>query len=375
MTAEQRRVLHLFGDQTFGVQPQLGNLIGLAADNPALKQFLHSAHRTIQTEARSVQETWLRDSYASLFTLDQLLGWDPLSQRTGTGSIALEMSLTCLIQIAAFILDQPEGEYVLVSNQRCVLGLCTGALTAAAIGCSDTKRKIVQLGTESVRAAFRAGIVVSRITRVVMGPTVDEEQKCAMAILGSGVEEVVSSFCQKREDLSAAEKPCVAVRHPLGITVMAPPATLAEIRAAGLLDAFELRDLPIYGLYHAAHLYSKTDVQSIFSDLSPELASLPSYMSVASGAGGIRGGVFQELLEAALEQIMRQPLHWGALFETLTQWSQEHMSGDSTTQLPVIVIEYGSRAGAVISKHLGPRCSVVDKDCSARSCQATGYGS
>ncbi|KAK2006131.1 hypothetical protein LZ32DRAFT_499585, partial [Colletotrichum eremochloae] len=43
-----------------------------------------------------------------------------------------------------------------------VMGACTGALTAAAVGCSASLGELVPLAVEAVRVAFRLGLMVER---------------------------------------------------------------------------------------------------------------------------------------------------------------------------------------------------------------------
>lgn len=52
-------------------------------------------------------------------------------------------------------------------SNSCCLGLCTGALAAAAVSCSSNTLELLPLAVEAVRLAFRIGILVDKMARSI----------------------------------------------------------------------------------------------------------------------------------------------------------------------------------------------------------------
>lgn len=55
-------------------------------------------------------------------------------------------------------------------NSSRALGICTGALTAAAVCCSRTVPELIPLGVHAIRVAFRIGILVADTVRRIESP-------------------------------------------------------------------------------------------------------------------------------------------------------------------------------------------------------------
>lgn len=52
-------------------------------------------------------------------------------------------------------------------DHSCCLGLCTGALTAAAVSCSSNALELLPLAVETIRVAFRVGMLVEKMARCI----------------------------------------------------------------------------------------------------------------------------------------------------------------------------------------------------------------
>lgn len=52
-------------------------------------------------------------------------------------------------------------------SNSCCLGLCTGALAAAAVSCSSNTLELLPLAVEAVRLAFRIGMLVDKMARCI----------------------------------------------------------------------------------------------------------------------------------------------------------------------------------------------------------------
>lgn len=80
------------------------------------------------------------------------------------------MSITHLIQpLLKFNLHSQYPRHVDKNSSR-ALGICTGALTAAAVCCSRTVPELIPLGVHAIRVAFRIGILVADTARRIESP-------------------------------------------------------------------------------------------------------------------------------------------------------------------------------------------------------------
>ncbi len=89
--------LYLFGDQTYDTQPHLKSLL-LHRDNPILEDFLVKAYDAIRTEIYKLPHQ-VRDDLPRFTCLDDLVLWN----QSGRRCIPLEMAVTCMYQLGAFI--------------------------------------------------------------------------------------------------------------------------------------------------------------------------------------------------------------------------------------------------------------------------------
>ena len=77
--------------------------------------------------------------------------------------------------------------------------------------------------------------------------------------------------------------------------------------------------IQIFGPYHAPHLYSQVDVEEIVGSLGPRSAdACLNRIPVLSSTGPtVEGGNFKTLLNAAVGQILLQPIRWSGILEEL----------------------------------------------------------
>lgn len=79
------------------------------------------------------------------------------------------------------------------STQCRVLGLCTGALSAAAVSCSHSTVDLVPLGVAAVIAAFRTGLLVTDAAKRI-APWSDDSQSWSIIVPGTASIEAVQKF-------------------------------------------------------------------------------------------------------------------------------------------------------------------------------------
>lgn len=79
-----------------------------------------------------------------------------------------------------------------VDNSR-VLGLCTGALAAAAVGCSRNTLELVPLALDAVTVAFRVGMHVTDMAQRLQ-PSDSSDQSWSIIVPGLASVEAVHKF-------------------------------------------------------------------------------------------------------------------------------------------------------------------------------------
>ena len=117
-------------------------------------------------------------------------------------------------------------------------------------------------------------------------------------------------------------KPYISAYMPKSITLSGPPRSLAQLTSSKDFKDLGYKTFQIeglYGPYHAPHLYSQSDVEEIVGTLVPvsvnvRLKRIPLFSSTGTK---VKGASFEELLKAAVEQILRQPIRWSGMLEEL----------------------------------------------------------
>ncbi|XXG97472.1 hypothetical protein Hte_003774 [Hypoxylon texense] len=295
--------LYLFGDQTYDIQPHVKDLLR-HRHNPVLEDFLVKTYHAIRTEIYRLSPQ-VRDDLPRFTCLDDLVLWKPDGKRC----IPLDMAITCMYQLGVFI-SRADPQYPSAENAR-VLGLCTGALAATAVSCSRSTLDLVPVAVDAVVAAFRTGMLVTSVKRRVEHSQ-DADQSWSMVVSGSTSSEAVHAFCKQT-------RPYISAYAPSGITVSGPPSSLAQLSAFGSFQGLRSKSIPIFGPYHAAHLFSQDDIEEIVDDLAPDSAGMrPDHIPIFSSTGTAeKGDNFKTALKAAIGQILKQPIRWNDVLEEL----------------------------------------------------------
>lgn len=97
MAGQSDAKLFIFGDQTHDVYHCLKDVLHHRGD-PVLETFLVKAYEAIRTEIFSLPVE-VRESLPRFTCLEDLAYWD----RNGDRCIPLDMAVTCMYQLAAFM--------------------------------------------------------------------------------------------------------------------------------------------------------------------------------------------------------------------------------------------------------------------------------
>ncbi|KAJ4178461.1 fusarubin cluster-polyketide synthase [Fusarium falciforme] len=326
--------LYLFGDQTFDIKPHLQKLFQ-QRDHLFLQDFLTKAYNAIRVEMYRLPFK-VRNDLPRFTCQEDLLRWD----ESGKRCIALDMAMTTLYHLGTFISQAGISSYDAQSSR--VVGLCTGAFAAAAISCSSFTADLIPMAVYSVIAAFRTGMLVTDVARRV-DQSQDLDQSWALLVPGSKSAAAVEKFCEE-SNLPLTSRPYISAYAPNGITVSGPPKTLAQLISSPSFKGLTSKSIPIFGAYHAPHLYSQIDAKKIVSSLSYNAATALSEQIPLLSSTGVKldERSFATLLEDAVAQALVHPLHWSSILGDIQACLQEVNPG----QLNVVPI--GSTADHLI---------------------------
>ncbi|RDW58256.1 hypothetical protein BP6252_13667 [Coleophoma cylindrospora] len=306
--------LYLLGDQTYDIQAQRSTLLQ-NRNNPVLEDFLGKAYGAVRTEIFQLPLPD-RDNLPRFTSADDLILWQPSGERC----IALEMAVTCIYQIGIFIGQADATTWQQGKDTSGVVGLCTGALAAAAISCSHSMLDLVPLAVDAVVVAFRTGTQVSEVAHRVAGRPA-AGQSWSMIVAGASSDAAVHQFCAQSL-LPLTSRPYVGAYAPHGITVSGPPATLAQLATSEMFKDLRFKHIPVFAPYHAPHLYCRSDIRDIVKDLDEHRAAACSEQIRLFSSTGAKtdGPNFASLLEAAVGQILLQPIRWSGILEEVQAW-------------------------------------------------------
>lgn len=342
--------LYLFGDQTFEIQKLLPGLLD-GHDNERLQQFLdrtYSILRGLIHDLPSQERSRLPD----FSCIDDIVQW----KHQGNHFVPLDMATTCIYQLGTFIRDSSD-QWPCQKNDR-ILGLCTGALSAAAISCSRNANDIAVLGAECVAMAFRVGRLVDENASQIeaRGPASTYES-WSMFVGGSRAAEEVARFNEASLNPNTRQL-YLSAQMPNGVSVSAPPSTLAAFQASDGFQDLKARRIPIYGPYHAPHLYFESDLTRLLNSVSRSLTTRSQQITLIRGDGiPSTGSDFMSALEEALQQILLCPIDWLRLVASLKTWLPR--SFENSQSKPCLRLHtFGTSTDQVIYAALKDQCQV-----------------
>ncbi|KAL8639261.1 MAG: hypothetical protein Q9228_003690 [Teloschistes exilis] len=329
---KQQQMLYLFGDQTYDVRQRLNNLLHYRND-PVVEDFLLKAYNAIRREIYTLPSQ-ARDGLPRFTCVDDLVLW----RGDGRRCVPLDMAVTCMYQLAVFIRLEAEqahshanrkAQYPNTDNDR-ILGVCTGALTAAAVSCSRNTLDLVPLGIEALIVAFRTGVHVSAAANRIE-PLQDSDQIWSIVVAGPAAAQAVEAF-REQSTLPLIKKPYISAYSPKGVTVSGPPASISQLRDSVAFENLRSTSVPIHGPYHTSLLSSGKDIEHLLTGLGSNIAAHRNQIPLISSRGAmLQGDDFGFLLEAAVREILLHPIRWDLVLEELQTWLRGFSHGDGTS--------------------------------------------
>ncbi|KAF7546534.1 hypothetical protein G7Z17_g8371 [Cylindrodendrum hubeiense] len=308
---EHQETLYLFGDQTFDVEPHLPKLLDAKNSNVILRDFLDRVYDALRVQIFQLPKN-VREELPRFTNIEDVLLW----KRT-EGSIRcvpLDMAMTCMYQLASFIISQTGNEYP-KPDDACILGLCTGALAAVTVSCSRSLSELVPRAVKAVIVAFGVGVCASNMKMRLVSP-IEMSRMWFIMVAGPSAPQAVQRFCEESA-LPLTAKPFISAYTPSGLAVSGPPSSLDELVSSVHFQGLKHKAKAVYAPYHAPHLYSAADIEDILTPIELNSGSQPlAKIPVMSSTGDwIEGADFKDLLRVALEHILLHPIRWNGILD------------------------------------------------------------
>lgn len=305
--------LYVFGDQTYDTQPHLTELLQHRG-NPILDNLLEQIYNGLRVEIHKLPPHILND-LPRFTSIEDVLLWS----KSGKRYLPLDMALTCTYQLATFITNS-DSWYADVTKSR-VIGLCTGALSAAVLSCSRNLLDFSTLAVQAVTVAFRTGVVVNNAVKS-LSTTESSDQSWSMIVPDAATAAHVRSFCEQ-STLPVTSQPYISASASSWCTVSGPPSSLQHLLKSNSFNNIRCKPISIFGPYHAPHIHSEYDIANIIKDISVETGDKWEHVPVLSADESIGKRNFVMVLGDAVRDVLLRPIEWNSTFEKLDSWVKQ----------------------------------------------------
>ncbi|KAE8371763.1 beta-ketoacyl synthase [Aspergillus bertholletiae] len=357
MVLEERNQIIVFGDLTCDSVAGLRALLAVK-DNPLLVSFFERVIFVLRQKIGLLPFSQ-RQHFVRFTTFEELIA---RVQRSTCPHPALEKALACTYQLACFIRQYTSpGQRYPSTRHTYLVGLCTGLLSAVAVGCCESITDLLPLATHTVLIAFRTGLLVADV-RNRLEPQIGPP--AAWSVLIPGLQGDTATLTLQRysegKGLPATSAPYISTYANTGITLSGPPSALNDLLDSGFCRKSRSLTIPIYAPYHAGHLYSQKDIDCILQSAHEiHYISYQCQFSILSSVTGqtIKVDTYGALINHALNEILREPLRLDRIVSSLGEAIQSNLSTEGWTVLPIATPVAQSFA-STLRKHGAPDITI-----------------
>ncbi|KAL1642780.1 polyketide synthase [Diplodia intermedia] len=350
----------IFGDQTADQYPLLRKA-SLRKDNALLTTLLERASVTLRNEIKRLPRSQ-RDSIPDFGSISSLV---EAYYEKGLKIPQLESSLVTLAQLSHYLgyFGENPSELPSLANTR-ALGLCTGLLAASAVASAKTLSDLLPLAVEAVRIAFRAGAVVGNV-RDALEHMEEEPQSWSTIVAGISEESAKTALADFHQEkgIALSNQAWVSAVSVMAITISGPPAITQRFFAETEAVKDKTRvPIPVYAPYHAAHLHSQADIDSILDSSARELLSQyrPQCLVHSAVTGQCHSATSTlELFQLALGEILQEPVRWDRLLEEVVS----QVTAFSKSECSVTAVGATNVANSLVSAlRAGGQTAITGRD-------------
>jgi len=306
----------LFGDQTAEQYPLLHKIV-LRKENALVRSFVEQVSQALREETRLLPRSQ-RDQIPDFLTVNDL---KEAYYQKGSKVPMLESALVTVTQLGHYIgyFSEHPSEVPAASNTR-VLGLCTGLLAATAVVSARTVEELVPLGVQFVRIAFRSGAVVDSV-RSALSQVGEEKTPWSTIVTGTteqAAKDALAAFHEEK-GIPQSSQAYISAVSVMAVTISGPPTTLRRFfEESPALSKNHRVPIPVYGPYHAEHLYGQAEFDKMLSGTVSEQLSKYQPASLVHSASSGKAIVAEnalDLAKVALAEMLQLPVRWDYLLE------------------------------------------------------------
>ncbi|KAJ6076887.1 hypothetical protein N7499_008868 [Penicillium canescens] len=336
----EERHLVLFGDQVGNVSSLAKRLLLDAPQSVAQSDFARDVSTTLSLLSDGLRP-FHREHLPRFDTVHNLA--TIYHESRGACHPAISSTLLAVVQFLQLFryyearARQPENH-----DEISVVGLCTGSLVAAAYACCSSLDDLKALAVPTVSIAFQMGLQVATASSMLheQGATLES---WSTAISKISEDEVLSAL--KIYDagglLSLRHRCFISAIGLNGVTVSGSPPALRRF-AENLTESDpskRMRELPIYGAYHASHIHGVLDFPSFLNraGVNPEfLASFPTRKTLLCPLTGrpVDAPNSLGLFKSVVHHTLQAPLRFDLVVDELV--AQIQANGTASIALHVV---------------------------------------
>ncbi|KAF1920326.1 hypothetical protein BDU57DRAFT_525429 [Ampelomyces quisqualis] len=306
----------IFGDQTGDQYPLLRKACTWK-NNAALTTFLDRISVVIRDEVQRLPRAQ-RDQIPDFLTT-----WDLVEAYYSKGLKVpqLESCMITIAQLAHYIGYYAENPSELPNSADTrIVGLCTGLLAASVVASARSLSELLPLATEAVRIAFRAGSCVS-VARAALENVTIAKDSWSTIVTGISEKDAKSALALFHDDrlIPTSARAYISAVSVMALTISGPPSTTELLFQE--IEPFKhiaRVPIPVFAPYHAPHIYSQADIDRILDkDAARHLQQFRPLSLVHSATLGKCQTATNtlDLVQAALGEILLEPVRWDKLLE------------------------------------------------------------
>ncbi|KAF8428551.1 conidial pigment polyketide synthase PksP/Alb1 [Tirmania nivea] len=331
--------IYLFGDQTNSYDVGLCHLLQVK-DNPLLAALFERVNYALRLHIGQLPSIQ-KELFPRFTSLHELLA--RYRETSGTNP-ALDSMFVCLHQLALFISYFGDGFHAYPApNASNLVGLCIGLLPAAAISTAQTVIELLPAAVEAVMIAFRTGLRTLESRNLLgQGSEVDASWSAIVGIQEKQALAALSQFCEMN-NIPYCSSPYISVINTNSVTISGPPVILDQLLRSSPFTEFKPIKVSVYAPYHASHIYTMTDVDTILSPCSNQILKsyIPRIPLLSSVTGKpILASDYVTLLQEVLREILMEPVQWAKVLGACATAVRTSESLECTI-LPIATNAYG----------------------------------
>ncbi|MCJ1320622.1 hypothetical protein MMC15_005962 [Xylographa vitiligo] len=308
----------LFGDQAVDVYPFLHRIFFQRGHTTLVTSFLNHVTTALRADISKLP----RLQRQNIPPLNNLLEFLEIYHRSQRRAAPIENALLCVAQLAHFI-GLAEECPNLLSEEKYMIGLCTGLLAASAASTFSSPASFIPLAVATVRIAFRIGVHVDSVADRLRtrGDGVE-----SWSLIVSGITDVVARNAladfHSETCIPSPKHAYISAVSPSGVTVSGPPETLGKLFETS--DCFQnsrFLKTHIVGPYHASHLHDDAAIKDILSmddeNTKACLASAEPQVPILSASSGTiyAATTMIGLLERVVADILVNPIDFNMILQ------------------------------------------------------------